>query len=114
IADRSQPTRLLSLTYNGIPLPNIAAEVQASQKRYALEGNGGRSTDRIAGTLILTTNGNMNAPFGCGICGADERDSQSTEAKLSAYRNTRWGNHTVVAGTSVFAERRTNAGTRSA
>ena len=113
ITDRSQPTRLLSVAYEGVPLPNTAVELQASQKRYALRGNGGRASDRIAGTLIVAPNGNMYSPFGCGICGDDERDSKSAEAKLSKYLNTRWGNHTAVGGAAFFAERRTNAATRS-
>jgi len=54
IPDRSQPTRLLSATYNGTLTPNSVLEIQFSKKRYALVGNGGRSTDRIAGTTIAS------------------------------------------------------------
>lgn len=114
ISDRVQPTRLLATTYDGIMPPNATAEVQFSQKRYALRGNGGLTSDRILGTLIRVRNvGNLNAPFGCGICGDDERDSKSLAAKSSIYRNTRWGNHTAVIGAEGFHEARTNAGTRS-
>ena len=114
IPERWQPTRLVALTYNGALTENSAAEVQYSQKRYALRGNGGRSSDRILGTLIVTPTGNLNAPFGCGICGDDARHSNSWSAKTSSYRNTRWGNHTAVMGGEGFREWRTNAGTRSA
>ncbi len=114
IPERWQPTRLVAFTYNGALTANSAAEIQSSQKRYALRGNGGRSSDRILGTLIVTPGRNLNAPFGCGICGDDERDSTSWSAKTSNYRNTRWGNHTAVIGGEGFREWRTNAGTRSA
>lgn len=114
IPARSQPTRLLSVTYNGTLTPYSVAEIQLSRKRYALLGNGGQSTDRIAGTTIVTPGRNSNAPLGCGICGEDRRDSTAWSARASNYRNTRWGNHTVVIGGEAFNERRTNAGTRSA
>jgi len=114
IPERWQPTRLVALTYHGAFTANAVAEAQYSQKRYALRGNGGRSTDRILGTLIDITRRSLNAPFGCGICGDDERDSNTWSAKTSNYRNTRWGNHTAVIGAEGFREWRTNAGTRSA
>ncbi|HMC23078.1 MAG TPA: carboxypeptidase regulatory-like domain-containing protein [Thermoanaerobaculia bacterium] len=111
---RRQPTRLLALTYTGVLGSNSAAEIHASTKRYALQGNGGRSRDRIAGTLIQTGgNGNMNAPLGCGICGDDERDSRSWSVKNSHYHNSRWGNHTLIIGADSFHEQRRNDGTRS-
>jgi hypothetical protein len=114
IPERSQPTRLLSATYNGTLTPNSVAEIQFSKKRYALLGNGGQSIDRIAGTTIGSQGRNSNAPVGCGICGEDRRDSTAWSARTSNYRNTRWGNHALVIGGEGFKERRTNAGTRSA
>ena len=114
IPARSQPTRLLSATYNGTLTPDSVAEIQFSKKRYALLGNGGQSTDRIAGTTIGTSGRNSNAPVGCGVCGEDRRDSTAWSAKTSNYRDTRWGNHALVIGGEGFRERRTNAGTRSA
>ncbi|HEY8132144.1 MAG TPA: TonB-dependent receptor [Thermoanaerobaculia bacterium] len=114
IFERWQPTRLVALTYNGALTANSAAEIQYSQKRYALRGNGGRSIDRILGTLIVVQGRNLNAPFGCGICGDDERHSNSWSAKTSNYWNTGWGNHTAVIGGEGFRQWRTNAGTRSA
>ena len=114
IPERWQPTRLMAATYNGMLSTNSAAEVQYSEKRYALRGDGGQSTDRILGTLISISAGSLNAPFGCGICGDDARDSKSWSAKTSAYWNTRWGNHTAVFGGEGFREWRLNAGTRSA
>jgi hypothetical protein len=116
IPDRSQPVNLLALTYEGIASSKTFAEIHVSQKRYALRGNGGRSRDRIIGTLIVARNlnANMNAPLGCGICGDDARNSNSLSAKTSHYTDTRFGNHTVVMGAEGFRENRRNAGTRSA
>ena len=36
--------------------------------------------------------GSVNAPFGCGICGDDRRDSDAWAAKASHYRETALGN----------------------
>jgi hypothetical protein len=115
IPQRWQPANLLALTYHGLLTPNTFAEVHGSRKRYALRGNGGRSTDRILGTLIVVRSGggNLNASFGCGICGDDRRDSSSWTGKSSHYSNTRWGNHTTVTGAETFHEERINSGTRS-
>jgi len=115
IPRRWQPASLLALTYDGLLTQNTFAEAHGSRKRYALRGNGGRSTDRILGTLIVVrgVSANMNAPFGCGICGDDGRDNNSWTAKASHYSNTRFGNHTTVAGAETFHEERINSGTRS-
>ena len=115
IPRRWQPANHLAVTYEGVLTPNMTAEIQGSRKRYALRGNGGQSTDRVLGTLILVRGlpATLNAPFGCGICGEDRRDSHSLTAKASHYRNTRWGNHTVVAGVDRFHEQRLNRSTRS-
>ena len=115
IPDRLQLTRFLAATYNGVLSTNTSAEVHGSKKGYALRGNGGQSIDPIAGTIIVLRQGGvLNAPFGCGICGDDRRESNSGSAKASHYANTRSGNHTLTAGAELFRERRTNAGTRSA
>jgi hypothetical protein len=116
IPNRWQPTNLLALTYEGILAPNTFAEIHDSQKRYALRGNGGRSRDRILGTLIVARNynANMNSSLGCGVCGDDARNSNAWSAKASHYSNTRFGNHTAVVGAEGFREERHNAGTRSA
>lgn len=115
IPERSQPAHLFALTYEGLLRPNAFAEVHASEKSYALRGNGGRSSDLILGTVIITprSGASMNAPIGCGICGDDARDSNSWAVKASHYRNTRWGNHTTVVGAEEFHEQRINSGTRS-
>jgi hypothetical protein len=116
IARRRQPAQLLALTYEGLLAPNTFAEIHGSRKRYALLGNGGGSSDPVLGTVIVvrTFGVNLNAPIGCGICGPDKRDSSSWAAKASHYRNTRWGNHTIVFGAEGFHEQRINRGSRSA
>ena len=115
IPQRWQPSNLLAFTYQGLLAGNTFVEIHDSRKRYALRGNGGRSTDRILGTLIVVRglSANLNAPFGCGICGIDRRDSNSWTAKTSHYSNTRWGNHTTVGGAEGFHEQRDNNATRS-
>lgn len=115
IPRRWQPANLLALAYEGMLARNTFAEIHGSRKRYAFRGGGGRSSDRILGTLIVVRGlaANLNAPFGCGICGDDRRDNNAWTAKASHYSNTRWGNHTTVAGAEDFHEERGNHGTRS-
>ena len=116
IPERRQPLRFLALTSTSVLPAQWFTEVQYSTRSAALRGNGGRSTDRILGTLLMLRgpNASANAPFGCGICGDDQRDSSAWSAKASHYRNTGLGNHTLVLGADGFHETRQNRGTRSA
>lgn len=116
IPRRRQSAQLLALTYEGVLAANTFAEIHGSHKRYALRDNGGGSSDPILGTVIVVRSlgVNLNAPIGCGICGPDQRDSSTWAAKGSHYQNTRWGNHTTVAGADWFHEDRANGGSRSA
>jgi hypothetical protein len=115
IRDRTQSLQLLSLTSNNTLGRDTFAEIHYAAKNYAIRGNGGQSPDRIAGTLIQSraVAGNMNAPLGCGICADDRRESRAWSLKTSHYRNTRWGNHNLVAGAEGFHEERSNEATRS-
>lgn len=116
IPTRSRPAHLFAMNYSGVVSTNTSLEGQYSQKDYALQGDGSRLTDRIAGTFInyRAVRALFNAPARCGICGDDERANQSWVAKASHYRNTSWGNHTLVTGIESFTERRINNGNRSA
>ncbi|MEO8215993.1 MAG: TonB-dependent receptor [Acidobacteriota bacterium] len=115
IPERRQPLRFLALTSTSVLPAQWFTEVQYSTRSAALRGNGGRSTDRILGTLLMVRglNATANAPMGCGICGDDRRDSTAWSAKASHYRNTGLGNHTLVLGADGFRENRQNRGTRS-
>lgn len=115
IPNRWQPANLLVLTYEGVLATNTFGEIHGSRKRYAFRGNGGQSADPILGTLIAVrlVGANMNSPLGCGICGDDRRDNNAWSAKTSRYSNTRWGNHTTIAGAEEFHEQRINHGSRS-
>jgi hypothetical protein len=113
IPERVQPLRLMALTANAVMHGQWFMEGHASAAHTALQGNGGRSRDRVPGTLVQVRNAGLNAPFGCGICGDDERNSTSWYAKVSHYRNTSLGNHTFLAGADGFEEERRNRGTRT-
>ena len=116
IPKRRQLTDLLALTYEGVFAPNTFAEIRGSKKGYSLRGNGGQSADRILGTLVFVrgVGATLNAPLGCGVCGDDQRNSNSWAAKASHYSNTPWGNHTTVGGIEEYGQERINNGTRSA
>jgi len=113
--ERSSPTNLRAIHYNAVIATNVLLEGQYSQKRYSIEGNGGRSLDRIGGTYVVVRaqSALLNAPLLCGVCGDDERNHQAWLAKGSYYRNTRLGNHTVVAGMETFSEERIDNTQRS-
>lgn len=116
IPERSQPSRFTSLSSNNVFGDSWLIEGRYNQKKYALRGNGGRSADRIYGTLIIDRGigASMHAPFGCGICGEDRRDSDTWALKVSHYASAPWGSHTLTGGVEEFQEGRVNAGTRSA
>jgi hypothetical protein len=116
ITEREEPIRFLALTSTNVLAPHWFAEAHYSTRSSRLEGNGGRSRDRLDGTLISvrSPSAESHAPFGCGVCGDDRRDSTAWLAKLSHYRDGAWGSHTVVLGGESFEESRQNRGTRSA
>jgi outer membrane receptor protein involved in Fe transport len=116
IPQREEPTRFLALTSTNVLAAQWFVEAHHSTRSSRLQGNGGRSRDRLEGTFISirSPNAAAHAPFGCGICGDDERDSMTWSAKVSHYRDSAWGSHTLVLGGESFEETRQNRGTRSA
>jgi hypothetical protein len=115
IPERQRPFRLASITSTSNLAKQWFTEINYSDVSSPLRGNGGRSTDRVLGTLLIVRGPNAvaNAPFGCGICGDDRRDSSAWSGKASHYRNTRFGNHALMFGADGFHETRRNQGTRS-
>jgi len=104
---RSNPATFLTAGYHSMLSPSLFLEGQYARKKYALQGNGGLSTDRILGTFIVGQRfGNANAPNSCGVCGDDQRNNQSWLIKGTHYRQTRWGTHTFLAGLENFHEER--------
>jgi len=104
---RSNPSTFLTVGYHSMLSTSSFLEAQYSRKKYALQGNGGLSRDRILGTFIGGLRfGNLNAPNSCGVCGDDQRNNDSWMIKGTAYRQTRWGNHTLLAGLENFHEER--------
>ncbi len=116
IPEREEPIRFLALTSTNLLPAQWFAETHYSTRSSRLQGNGGRSVDRLEGTPIgiRSPRSEFHAPFGCGICGDDARDSTTWSAKLSHYRDLAWGSHTLVLGGEMFDETRQNRGTRSA
>lgn len=113
---REQPTRFLTLSYNGTLSHSLFAELQYSDTHYAMRGDGGRSSDFVDGTFINVRGERLvfNAPPRCAICGDDERNSGSLIAKLTWYTTAGIGAHVVTSGFERFAEERIANGNRSA
>ena len=108
VPTRSLPNSLLALNYNGVITKNLIVELQYAQKDFSFENSGGRSTDRIDGTLIVDTNGRrFHSPTFCGVCSFEERNNESWLGKATYYLDTRnLGSHTIALGGENFAEER--------
>jgi hypothetical protein len=116
IPEREEPIRFLAVTSTNLLPAQWFVEAHYSARSSRLQGNGGRSRDRLEGTLInvRSSGAEAHAPFGCGICGDDRRDSASWLVKASHYRDTTRGSHTLGFGGERFEETRRNRATRSA
>ncbi|MEO6260373.1 MAG: TonB-dependent receptor [Thermoanaerobaculia bacterium] len=115
IATRSTPATFLTMGYHSMLPSNLFVEAQYARKNYALQGNGGLLTDRIAGTVVSGRRfPSANAPSSCGVCGNDQRNNESWLLKGMLFLQTRRGSHTLAAGAESFHEERiVNANTSS-
>lgn len=109
VESRSLPNTLQTVFYSGVLTSQLLIEAGWSAKDFAFINSGGRFTDRIGGTWIedLSTGARANAPVFCGVCTAEERNSNTIGAKGTYFLSTRaLGNHTFVGGGDRFEETR--------
>lgn len=106
---RDLPNSFATAHYSGIFTSNLLGEINYSQKKFSFEGSGGDSLDRASGTWGLNFNevAFFGAPVFCGICGAEERNNDYLDAKLTYYFASRaLGTHNIVGGYQDWAEQR--------
>jgi hypothetical protein len=107
LTTRSLPQRLVSAHYGGMVGPSFFLEGQFSMRRFTFEGDGGRTRDRILGTLMMdqSTGARWWAPEFCGVCSNERRDNASLLVKGSYFLSTPTGAHDVVFGYETFNDR---------
>ncbi|HUF16431.1 MAG TPA: TonB-dependent receptor [Thermoanaerobaculia bacterium] len=104
----ARPNSFSSLRYNGMFGRSVLVSGTASQKKFAFEGFGGESRDPATGSWGFDASGTgafFGAPYFCGVCDDQERNSENYSAKLSHYfESPRLGTHEIVGGLEHWAE----------
>jgi hypothetical protein len=109
VPSRDLPNKLQTASYSGVLTNSLLIEAAWSAKDFAFVNSGGRFTDRIRGTWVQdsVTGAFSNAPVFCGVCTAEERNSNSIGGKASYFISTRaFGSHNIVVGGDRFEETR--------
>ncbi len=107
--DRSTPTDLLSVNYNGVLTSSLFVEAQYSKKTYDFKDAGSRFNELIKGTALLVQDqglGQMWSPIFCAVCpGATEkRNNDDVLLKGTYFLSTKsLGSHNVVFGYDRFS-----------
>jgi outer membrane receptor protein involved in Fe transport len=107
---RTLPNSFLTAHYAGIFTSNLLGEINYSEKKFAFEGSGGPATDDPAlGSwgYDLNTGAFFGAPVFCEDCGAEERNNDYLDAKLTYYLASKaLGTHNITGGYQDWAEQR--------
>ncbi len=112
IYDRSLPTDLVSINYNGVLSSNFFLEAQYAAKTFTFENSGSRFNELIKGTAVVVQDRGLGQMFGaifCAVCpGAGEkRDNENFLVKGTYFLSTKsLGSHNVVVGYDNFASTR--------
>jgi outer membrane receptor protein involved in Fe transport len=100
-----------AIIYNGIFSSNLFGEALWNRRRFTFVGFGGDNPDLFGGTPLRsffsdpTLNGISNAPWFCGVCADEHRDSERAEAKLTYFLGTKgFGSHNIVGGVQRYNE----------
>ena len=108
LTDRTDPESMWSANYTATLTPHLFVEAQYSRHESAIEGAGAKSTDMIAGTLVIdqVSGGRFNSATFCGVCRPEERDNESMVVKATYFLSRpRLGTHTIVGGYDGFADK---------
>lgn len=115
---RELPNSFATAHYSGIFSSNFLGEINYSRKKFAFEGSGGDFfEDRARGTWGLDPYNVafFGAPVFCGVCGAEERNNDYLDAKLTYYLASKsLGTHNIVGGYQDWAEQRISNNYQSA
>jgi outer membrane receptor for ferrienterochelin and colicin len=110
LSDRTNPQRLITTNYGGAFSSNTLLEGQWSQRTYALDGSGAKTTDLLGGTVLYDrqlNNARYHSPTSCGVCTSEHRDNWDLLVKATHFLTApRVGSHDFVVGADVFNDRR--------
>jgi Carboxypeptidase regulatory-like domain len=108
LVNRQLPQDLYSAHYTGTLRSNFFLEGQYSRRHFAFEGDGGRFTDLINGTLLLDqqTGATWWAPTFCGVCVPETRDNEDILMKGNYFWSTPRGSHNMTFGYDTFNDKR--------
>lgn len=105
---RKLPQQLWSVNYTGTIRNNFFVEAQVSRRKFTFEGDGGKSTDLIAGTVLMDqqTGARWWAPNFCGVCQDEERANENVLLKGNYFWSTPRGSHNIVLGYDSYNDKR--------
>lgn len=106
--DANRAMNLFTVNYSGIVSPRLFIEARASVRNETIKDVGGRSTDIIDGTLLVTRNQRRFwAPTFCGVCDDEQRDGKDVFVKASYFLSTKeLGSHDMVVGYDGYNDQR--------
>jgi carboxypeptidase family protein/TonB-dependent receptor-like protein len=106
--DARRLMNLFTVNYSGVLSSRWFVEGRYSLRNETLKGVGGKTKDRIGGTLLIDRSGRRYwAATFCGVCGPEERDGEDIFAKASYFLSTkRFGSHQMVAGYDGYNDKR--------
>ena len=105
---RTLPQNLYAVHYTGTLGSNFFIEGQFAARDLAFEGDGGKFTDLIKGTLMGddSTGARWWAPTFCGVCVPEERANNDLLLKGNYFLSTGRGSHNLVFGYDGFNDKR--------
>ncbi len=112
IYDRSLPTDLLSINYNGVLSSNFFLEAQYAAKSFTFKDSGSRFNELIKGTAVVVQEEGLGQMFGaifCAVCpgSSEKRDNENFLVKGTYFLSTKGlGSHNVVVGYDNFSSTR--------
>jgi len=110
--DRSLPTDLTSINYNGVLTSNLFVEAQYAAKKFTFKDSGSRFNELVKGTYVLVADAGYAQIFGaifCAVCpgSAEKRDNEQYLVKGTYFLSTKGlGSHNIVFGYDNFSSTR--------
>ena len=101
------PERLTSLSWLGLPKPDLSLEALYSERGFSVIGSGGSDRNLASGSPILDGELGVayHASFGCGVCPPRELDNENFFVKGSHYRTFgQDGSHEISFGYELFRD----------
>jgi outer membrane receptor protein involved in Fe transport len=105
---RTLPQNLWAVHYTGTLGSNVFVEAQYSARQFRFEGDGGKFTDLIKGTVMGDdqTGARWWSPTFCGVCAPEERANDDVLLKGNYFWSTPRGAHNMVFGYDTFNDKR--------